>query len=105
MKTFNNIPLSKNAEDAGFLDKITLLLNKIMQNLEKKLLNKEIKCECEKQETICFDCLRFEAETILADDFTLDDLDEHSLETYSDLFEHELDKQVAELVNNYKENV
>lgn len=105
MNKFANLPLSKTAEKAAFLNKITQLLSKITQNLQEKLLNKEIKCECDNGEEICFDCLRFEAETIMADDFTLDDVDEQGLEMYSDLFEHELDKQIAKIVTDHKEIV
>jgi nicotinate-nucleotide pyrophosphorylase len=105
MNKFTNLPLTKPAEKTEFLDKITQILNKIVQKLQEKLLNKEIKCECANDEEICFDCLRFEAEIILADDFTLDNIDEQSLEMYSDLFEHELDKQVATIVTTHEENI
>jgi hypothetical protein len=105
MNKFINLPLTKTAEKTEFLDKITQLLNKIVQKLQEKLLNKEIKCECANDEEICFDCLRFEAETILADDFTLDNIDEQSLEMYSDLFEHELDRQIAAIVTTHEENI
>lgn len=105
MNKFANLPLTKSAEKTEFLNKITQILNEIVQNLQEKLLNKEIKCECANNEEICFDCLRFEAETILAEDFTLDDIDEQSLEMYSDLFEHELDKQIATIVTTHEETI
>lgn len=105
MSNFDKLHLTKYAETADLKGRIVDLLDKIVTVLNDKVVKKEIECECENGEEICFDCLRFEAETILADDFQLDDLDEHSLEMYSDLFEHELDKQVAKVVTNYKENI
>lgn len=105
MNNFDSLELSKFAQNSAMNDKISQVLSEIMHNLHEKLLKKEIRCECENNQDLCFDCLRFEAETMLAEDFQIPEMSEIDLENYSNLLDHELDTQVAKIVTDHEEKI
>ena len=72
-------------------------LDQLHSQLITKIENNQLQCECEPPAPICFECLRNEAEIILADDFNVN-INEDNLENYANNFEDLLDKTIVSVL-------
>lgn len=103
--SFESLPLSYKLAQVGQKPDLCILLDSLFNVLNVRLKQGEVSCSCGKEDDGCFDCLRLEAEEILANELSLDGLEDEELEDFSDSFEKELDARIAKMVKLHKENV
>jgi hypothetical protein len=80
-----------------------LIFDKMEDSLLSDMKAGTLACDCDTEEHGCFDCVRSAAEDFLSgsDALDLENMEFDEMDSFSDDFEHELDKAVASVLRKY----